>query len=81
MNSLVKQPVKHRDYTFLGLTQSLCPECRQVVPAKIIARRGRVYFRKTCPTHGSREDFICSDVSRYDQTQTSLPAKLHNRPT
>ncbi len=76
MNTTTHHAVKHRDYTFLGLTQSLCPECRQVVPAKIIARGKRVYFRKNCPTHGSREDFICSDVRRYDLTQTSLPAKL-----
>jgi 7,8-dihydro-6-hydroxymethylpterin dimethyltransferase len=68
--------VKHRDYTYLGLTQSLCPECRQVVPAKIIVRGKRVYFRKQCPEHGVREDFICSDVSRYDRVETSLPAKL-----
>ena len=53
---------RHRDYTFLGTTQSLCPECLAVVPAKIIARRGRVYFRKTCQEHGERDDFICSDV-------------------
>ena len=50
----------HRDYTFLGTTQSLCPECLAVVPAKIIERGGRVYFRKTCPEHGVREDFVCS---------------------
>lgn len=68
--------VKHRDYTFLGLTQSLCPECVQVVPAKIIVRERRVYFRKTCPDHGTREDFVCSDVKRYDLVETSLPAKL-----
>lgn len=68
--------VQHRDYTFLGLTQSLCPDCRSVVPAKIISRGQRVYFRKTCPTHGIREDFICSDVTRYDLVQSSLPAKL-----
>lgn len=70
------QRVRHRNYTFLGLTQSLCPECRQVVPAKIITRGKRVYFRKTCPEHGTREDFICSDVARYDMVETSLPAKL-----
>ncbi len=66
----------HRDYTFLGLTQSLCPDCYQLIPAKIIARAGRVYFRKKCPQHGEREDFVCSDVTRYDLTSTSLPAKL-----
>ena len=68
--------LKHRDYTFLGLTQSLCPTCRRLVPAKIIARQGRVYFRKRCPEHGERDDFICGDVTRYDLTSTSLPAKL-----
>ncbi len=68
--------VRHRDYTYLGLTQSLCPECRRVVPAKIIVRGKRVYFRKQCPEHGLREDFICSDYVRYDRVETSLPAKL-----
>lgn len=68
--------VRHRDYTYLGLTQSLCPECRAVVPAKIIVRGKRVYFRKQCPEHGLREDFVCSDVARYDRVETSLPAKL-----
>jgi hypothetical protein len=65
-----------RNYTFLGTTQSLCPECLEVVQAKIIARRGRVYFRKHCPQHGWREDFVCSDVSAYDQMEYSLPARL-----
>ncbi len=68
--------IRHRDYTYLGLTQSLCPQCRKVVPAKIVARGKRVYFRKQCPEHGVREDFICSDVTRYDLVETSLPAKL-----
>ncbi|HMC12153.1 MAG TPA: radical SAM protein [Pirellulaceae bacterium] len=68
--------VRHRDYTFLGTTQSLCPECLTVVPAKIIVRRGRVYFRKTCQKHGEREDFICSDVSWYDRMEFALPAKV-----
>lgn len=65
-----------RDYTFLGTTQSLCPECLALVPVKIIDRRGRVYFRKTCPTHGVREDFVCSDVRQYDQLEYALPARV-----
>jgi uncharacterized radical SAM superfamily Fe-S cluster-containing enzyme len=66
-----------RDHTFLGMTQSLCPECLAVVPAKIVVRdNGRVYFRKRCPTHGVREDFICSDVRYYDRMEFSLPGKL-----
>lgn len=65
-----------RDHTFLGVTQSLCPQCLGLVPAKIIVKSGRVYFRKTCPEHGVREDFVCSDASQYDQMQYSLPGKI-----
>ena len=65
-----------RDHTFLGTTQSLCPECLTLVPAKIITKGRRVYFRKRCPTHGVREDFVCSDVALYDQMQYSLPGKV-----
>ncbi|HEX6963829.1 MAG TPA: radical SAM protein, partial [Lacipirellula sp.] len=65
-----------RDYTFLGATQSLCPECLNLVPAKIIERGGRVYFRKRCPAHGPREDFVCSEVRWWDLTAYSLPGKV-----
>ncbi len=65
-----------RNYTYLGTTQSLCPECLNVVPAKIIARGKRVYFRKRCPTHGLREDFVCSDRRWYDRYDYALPPKL-----
>ena len=65
-----------RDHIFLGMTQSLCPECLTLVPAKIINKNGRVYFRKHCPTHGAREDFICSDAAQYDRMEFSLPGKV-----
>ncbi len=68
-----------RDHTFLGTTQSLCPECLGLTPAKIIARDGRVYFRKHCPTHGVREDFVCSDVSQFDQMEFNVPGKVPAR--
>ncbi|MFO0808061.1 MAG: radical SAM protein [Gemmataceae bacterium] len=63
------------DYTFLGTTKSLCPHCRRLVDAKIIARDGRVYFRKRCPEHGLVEDFVCSDVAYYDRHELSQPAR------
>lgn len=65
-----------REHTLLGMTQSLRPECLALVPAKIIAREGRVYFRKRCPEHGFRDDFICSDVRLYDRMEFSLPGKV-----
>ncbi len=73
---MTDQPLDLRSYTFLGTTQSLCPECRRVVPAKIVSRDGRVYFQKRCPEHGDREDFVCSDVTRYDQMEFAVPAKV-----
>jgi uncharacterized radical SAM superfamily Fe-S cluster-containing enzyme len=65
-----------RDYTFLGTTHSLCPECRRLVDAKILVRAGRVYFRKRCPEHGLREDLVCSDVAYFDRHEFSQPARL-----
>ena len=67
---------KLRDYSYLGTTQSLCPDCLVVVPAKIITRGKRVYFRKWCDEHGEREDFVCSDVKWFDRMEYSLPGKL-----
>lgn len=64
-----------RDHSFLGVTQSICPECVQVVPAKIIARDGRVYFRKQCPEHGLRDDFVCSDEKWFDRSGHSAPGR------
>ena len=66
----------YRDHVFLGATQSLCPECLSLVPAKIISKKGRVYFRKRCPEHGTREDFVCSDVRWFDRMEYSLPGKV-----
>ncbi|HET6880403.1 MAG TPA: radical SAM protein [Pirellulales bacterium] len=68
--------MKLRDHVFLGATQSLCPECLRLVPAKIISRGRRVYFRKRCPEHGVREDFVCSDVEQYDRMEFSLEGKI-----
>ncbi|WP_436714554.1 radical SAM protein [Roseiconus lacunae] len=54
-------------HVMVGSTESLCPECMEVVSAKIIVRGKRVYFRKRCPEHGVREDFVCSDVQWWDR--------------
>lgn len=64
-----------RDYTFRGLTKSLCPHCRRLVDAKIVVRDGRVYFRKRCPEHGVVEDFVCSDVTYYERHEFDQPAR------
>jgi hypothetical protein len=66
---------QYREHNFLGSTKSLCPECLKVVDAKIITKNNRVYFRKFCPEHGFREDFVCSDASQFDRNEFTLPGK------
>lgn len=64
-----------RDHFFLGMTQSLCPHCLDVVSAKIVNRNGRVYFQKFCPQHGEREDFVCSDAAWFDRLDFNVPGR------
>ena len=68
--------MKFRDHNYVGITQSLCPECLSLVQAKVVVRDNRVYFRKHCPTHGTREDFVCSDATMFDRNEYSLPGKV-----
>ena len=75
-------PRPRADHVMIGTTDSLCPECMDVVPAKIITRAGRVYFRKRCPEHGVREDFVCSDAKWWDRPEGHTSSVLpHVRST
>ena len=68
--------MEYRNHNYLGITQSLCPECLRLVQAKIVVRDNRVYFRKRCPEHGTREDFVCSDATMFDRNEFTLPGKV-----
>lgn len=46
-------------------TQSLCPECIQVIDARLFEENGAVYMEKTCAQHGHFRDLIYSDVKLY----------------
>ena len=46
-------------------TQSLCPECTDVVDALIFEDGGQVWMEKTCATHGYFKDKISSDARLY----------------
>ena len=63
------------EHLYLGTTQSLCPNCLDVVPAKIVNRDGKIWFDKFCPTHGSRSDFVCSDASWWDRMEFNVPGR------
>jgi len=45
--------------------ESLCPECRKLIPAKIVERHGKVIMEKTCPDHGFVQDLVYSDAELY----------------
>lgn len=47
------------------ITQSLCPECGQLILARVEEQEGKVIMRKSCPTHGWFEDVLSSDVGFY----------------
>jgi len=61
-------------YLFLDVSRSLCPQCRRLVDAQVIARDGRVILRKRCPDHGWTEALLSSDLSWYRHALT------YNRP-
>ena len=46
-------------------TQSLCPECTQVIEALIFEEKGRVMMEKTCAQHGYFKDTVFSDARLY----------------
>ena len=46
-------------------TQSLCPECRTIIDARIFEENGRVMMEKACPEHGEFRDCVYSDVNLY----------------
>lgn len=54
-----------RDHVFQEITRSLCPECRRVIDAQVLIRKGKVYLRKRCPEHGWHEALVSSDADWY----------------
>ncbi len=46
-------------------TQSLCPECSELIDATIFEEGGKVVMEKRCPEHGEFRDIVSSDVRLY----------------
>ena len=53
----------------LGITESVCEICGQIVPAKIIINDADVYFKKWCIEHGESVSLIHNNLENYLQTQ------------
>ena len=54
---------------FLKDTSSICPECHQVLPAKLMEKHGQVMMVKSCPEHGTYEDTYWSDVEQWNRAR------------
>ncbi len=50
-------------------TASLCPECREVIPAKIKEEDGKVVMEKECEDHGGFKSTYWSDVEMYREAE------------
>jgi uncharacterized radical SAM superfamily Fe-S cluster-containing enzyme len=53
---------KSAPYLFLGQTTSLCETCLALVPAKIVAEDGCVFYLKRCREHGVQKTLIADDL-------------------
>ena len=63
--TLTGAPIVRQKKGLPKTTQSLCPECRQVIDALIFEENGRVMMEKTCQQHGDFRDCVYSDVELY----------------
>jgi uncharacterized radical SAM superfamily Fe-S cluster-containing enzyme len=63
--TLCGAPIEPLEVKLPRQTTSLCPECKQKLPARLFEENGGVYMEKTCPEHGYVKDKIFSDVEYY----------------
>lgn len=62
------------DYIFQEFTYSLCPNCLQTIPAKIVLKSDSVYLSKFCKKHGHFLDLLEEDSDFYlSQSQYCKP--------
>lgn len=56
---------KQTPYIFYGQTMSLCEECLDLVPAKILIEGDDVFYQKRCPDHGVQKTKVSSDAAYF----------------
>ncbi len=69
---------KSAPYLFLGQTTSLCETCLALVPAKVTAEDGCVFYLKRCPEHGVQKTLISDDIAYWKSQRDWL--KPGDRP-
>jgi len=53
----------------LKKTSSICPECHNVIPARLFDKSGKVMIGKTCPDHGYYEDIYWADREQWERAR------------
>lgn len=53
----------------LKTTSSICPECHNVLPARLFEKDGKVMISKSCPDHGYYEDIYWSDREQWERVR------------
>jgi uncharacterized radical SAM superfamily Fe-S cluster-containing enzyme len=69
---------KAAHYLFHGQTTSLCEQCLELVPAKVIIEDDKVFYLKRCRAHGVQKTLISDDVEYWRQQK--LWIKPGDRP-
>jgi len=59
-----------RDAAFFSSTQSICPECRKTIQAKIKFKDNNVIMTKRCLEHGLFESIVSTDINYWMKSLT-----------
>lgn len=57
--------IREQEEVVLSITQSVCPECLQRIPAQRVARGDDVFLKKCCPEHGEYQVRIWQGEAAY----------------
>jgi len=64
-----------RDYEYYKTTRSICPECKKILPAKIVFYNDSVYMLKICKEHGEFFNLLYRNRQKYiDSLKINKPA-------
>lgn len=65
----MREPQPH---VFHGQTTSLCEQCLELVPAKVVEQDGGIHYLKHCPRHGAQRTLVSSDADYWRRCRDFL---------
>ncbi|POS01697.1 hypothetical protein Q361_10821 [Flavobacterium croceum DSM 17960] len=74
----------NRPYIYYDYTKSICPECLELIDAKIVFQDEKVWMLKNCKTHGDSKVMLADDIAYYKQIrnynkQSEIPLKFNTK--